>query len=44
MTKLLLNAAKLPDNGSVGDVVDFDDLSRLKAWTRQTRPAAQAMG
>ena len=32
------------DNGSVGDVVDFDDLSRLKAWMRQTQPTAQAMG
>ena len=29
------------DDGSVGDVVDFDDLSRLKQWMRHTPPAAQ---
>jgi len=29
------------DDGSVGDVVDFDDLSRLKQWMRHTQPAAQ---
>ena len=29
------------DDGSVGDVVDFDDLSRLKAWMRSTQPTAQ---
>ena len=29
------------DDGSVGDVVDFDDLSRLKQWMRLTQPAAQ---
>ena len=26
---------------SVGDVVDIDDLSRLKQWIRHTPPAAQ---
>ena len=30
------------DNGSVGDVVDFDNLSRLKAWMRDTQPNRQA--
>jgi type III restriction enzyme len=29
------------DDGSVGDVVDFDDLSRLKTWMRSTQPAPQ---
>ena len=29
------------DDGSVGDVVDFDDLSRLKQWMRHTQPTAQ---
>jgi type III restriction enzyme len=29
------------DDGSVGDVVDFDDLSRLKSWMRNTQPAMQ---
>ena len=29
------------DDGSVGDVVDFDDLSRLKTWMRHTKPAPQ---
>ena len=29
------------DDGSVGDVVDFDDLSRLKTWMRSTQPVAQ---
>lgn len=29
------------DDGSVGDVVDFDDLSRLKQWMRHTQPAVQ---
>ena len=29
------------DDGSVGDVVDFDDLSRLKSWMRTTQPAPQ---
>jgi type III restriction enzyme len=29
------------DDGSVGDVVDFDDLSRLKTWMRGTQPIAQ---
>jgi type III restriction enzyme len=29
------------DEGSVGDVVDFDDLSRLKTWMRSTQPAPQ---
>ena len=29
------------DDGSVGDVVDFDDLSRLKSWMRSTEPAPQ---
>ena len=24
----------------VGDVVDFDDLSRLKSWMRATQPVA----
>ena len=28
------------DDGRVGDVVDFDDLARLKAWMRSTMPAA----
>ena len=27
------------DEGRVGDVVDFDDLARLKAWMRSTQPA-----
>ena len=30
------------DDGSVGDVVDFDDLTRLKQWMRQTQPSAQS--
>ena len=30
------------DNGSVGDVVDFDNLSRLKAWMRDAQPNRQA--
>ena len=29
------------DDGSVGDVVDFDDLSRLKTWMRNTQPQNQ---
>lgn len=29
------------DDGSVDDVVDFDNLSRLKSWMRNTQPAAQ---
>ena len=29
------------DDGSVGDVVDFDDLSRLKTWMRATQPLGQ---
>lgn len=29
------------DDGSVGDVVDFDNLSRLKSWMRNTQPPAQ---
>ena len=29
------------DDGSVGDVVDFDDLARLKTWMRNTQPATQ---
>ena len=28
-------------DGSVRDVVGFDDLSRLKQWMRQTQQAAQ---
>lgn len=31
------------DDGSVGDVVDFDDLSRLKQWMRHTQPSAQQL-
>jgi type III restriction enzyme len=27
------------DDGRVGDVVDFDDLNRLKAWMHSTQPA-----
>jgi type III restriction enzyme len=27
------------DDGRAGDVVDFDDLSRLKAWMRETQPS-----
>lgn len=30
------------DDGSVGYVVDFDNLSRLKTWMRGTQPASQA--
>ena len=30
------------DDGSVGDAVDFDNLSRLKAWMRNTQPGPQA--
>jgi type III restriction enzyme len=30
------------DDGSVGDVVDFDNLSRLKTWMRATQPAPQS--
>lgn len=29
------------DDGSIADVVDFDNLSRLKSWMRNTQPAAQ---
>ena len=29
------------DDGKVGDVVDFDDLSRLKSWMRATQPVTQ---
>lgn len=29
------------DDGSVGDVVDFDDLNRLKTWMRATQPFGQ---
>lgn len=29
------------DNGSLGEVVDFDDLARLKQWMRDSAPAAQ---
>ena len=28
------------DDGSLGDVVDFDDLARLKQWMRDSAPAA----
>lgn len=31
------------DDGTVGDVVDFDDLIRLKTWMRQTQPSSQEM-
>ena len=31
------------DDGSVGDVVDFDNLTRLKNWMRSTQPAEQAL-
>lgn len=31
------------DDGSVGDVVDFDNLARLKSWMRNTQPAAQVV-
>lgn len=30
------------DDGSVGDIVDFDDLARLKSWMRNNQPGAQA--
>ena len=30
------------DDGSVGDIVDFDDLARLKTWMRNNQPGAQA--
>ena len=26
------------DNGSLGEVVDFDDLTRLKQWLRESAP------
>ncbi len=26
------------DNGSLGEVVDFDDLARLKQWMRESAP------
>ena len=29
------------DDGSIADVVDFDNLSRLKSWMRNTQPATQ---
>ena len=29
------------DDGSVGDVVDFDNLARLKSWMRNTQPPPQ---
>lgn len=29
------------DDGSIADVVDFDNLSRLKSWMRNTQPALQ---
>ena len=29
------------NDGSLGDVVDFDDLSRLKTWMRATQPTKQ---
>ena len=29
------------DSGSVGDVVDYDDLARLKAWMRSNQPGQQ---
>ncbi len=29
------------ENGSLGEVVDYDDLTRLKTWMRATRPASQ---
>ena len=31
------------DNGSLGDVVDYDDLNRLKTWMRSTKPSSQQL-
>ena len=31
------------DNGSLGDVVDYDDLNRLKTWMRSTQPPSQQL-
>ena len=30
------------EDGSLGDVVDFDDLGRLKAWMRASQPVVQS--
>lgn len=41
---LTKDASRFPivnDDGSIADVVDFDNLSRLKSWMRNTQPAAQ---
>lgn len=39
LTKDVTRFKIVNDDGSVGDVVDFDDLSRLKTWMRHTEPA-----
>lgn len=41
LTKDATHFRIVQDNGSLGDVVDFDDLARLWQWMRESTPAAR---